>query len=84
MTNVDEAALAELAETAHALSHTLRRTGEQHLDLAALPGSEHDLLRFVHAHPGCSISEAARALRLQTSNVSATVRSLMEIGRAYV
>ncbi|MHA6615871.1 MarR family winged helix-turn-helix transcriptional regulator [Pseudonocardia sp. DLS-67] len=79
MTDVD-VELDDLAEAAHTLSRTLRRTGELEVGLDQLPGSELDVLRFVVAHPGASVSEVARALRLQTSNVSTTVRALVERG----
>lgn len=79
MTDVD-VELDHLAEAAHTLSRTLRRTGESEVGLDQLPGSELDVLRFVVACPGASVSEVARALRLQTSNVSTTVRALVERG----
>jgi DNA-binding MarR family transcriptional regulator len=79
VTNVD-VELDQLAEAAHTLSQTLRRTGEHEVGLDQLPGSELEVLRFVVAHPGASVSEVARALRLQTSNVSTTVRALVERG----
>lgn len=77
MTNVD-VDLGQLAEAAHTLSRTLRRTGEFQVGLEQLPTSEFDVLRFVAAHPGASVSEVAQGLRLQTSNVSTTVRALVE------
>jgi DNA-binding MarR family transcriptional regulator len=79
VTNVD-VELDQLAEAAHTLSRTLRRTGESEVGLEHLPTSEFDILRFVVAHPGASVSEVARGLRLQTSNVSTTVRALVERG----
>lgn len=79
MTDVD-VELDDLAEAAHTLSRTLRRTGEAEVGLEQLPTSELDVLRFVVANQGASVSEVARALRLQTSNVSTTVRALVERG----
>jgi DNA-binding MarR family transcriptional regulator len=79
VTDVD-VQLDQLAEAAHTLSRTLRRTGELEVRLEQLPTSELDVLRFVVAHPGASVSKVARGLRLQTSNVSTTVRSLVERG----
>ncbi|TWF80620.1 MarR family transcriptional regulator [Pseudonocardia hierapolitana] len=79
MTDVD-VQLDQLAEAAHTLSRTLRRTGELEVGLEQLPTSELDVLRFVVTHPAASVSEVARGLRLQTSNVSTTVRALVERG----
>jgi DNA-binding MarR family transcriptional regulator len=74
--------LDQLAEAAHTVSRTLRRTGELEVGLDQLPTSELDVLRFVVARPGASVSEVARGLRLQTSNVSTTVRAL--VGRGLI
>jgi DNA-binding MarR family transcriptional regulator len=79
VTDVD-VQLDHLAEAAHTLSRTLRRTGELEVGLEQLPASELDVLRFVVTHSGASVSEVARGLRLQTSNVSTTVRALVERG----
>ncbi|HLU60109.1 MAG TPA: helix-turn-helix domain-containing protein [Pseudonocardia sp.] len=79
MTDID-VELDQLAEAAHTLSRTLRRTGELEVGLEHLPASEVDVLRYVVARPGVSVSEVARGLRLQTSNVSTTVRALVERG----
>ncbi|QYN39295.1 MarR family transcriptional regulator [Pseudonocardia sp. DSM 110487] len=79
MTDVD-VQLDHLAEASHTLSRTLRRTGELEVGLEQLPASELDVLRFVVTHSGASVSEVARGLRLQTSNVSTTVRALVERG----
>jgi DNA-binding MarR family transcriptional regulator len=79
VTNVD-VRFDKLAAAAHTLSRTLRHTGELEVGLEHLPASEVDVLRFVGAHPGSSVSEVARALRLQTSNVSTTVRALVSRG----
>lgn len=81
MTDVD-AELAELATCAHILSRVLRRTGEQDVGLPPLPASEFEVLQHVGSHPDSSVSDVARALRLQTSNVSTTVRAL--VGRGLV
>ena len=72
--------LRQIAVAAHVLSRTLRRTSEIQVGLEPLPGSEFDVLEFVGAHPGASVSDVARGLRLQTSNVSNTVRQLVGRG----
>jgi DNA-binding MarR family transcriptional regulator len=77
-----DAQLDQLAEAAHILSRTLRRAGELEVGLAQLPTSELDVLRYVVTNPGASVSEVARGLRLQTSNVSTTVRAL--VGRGLI
>jgi DNA-binding MarR family transcriptional regulator len=79
VTNTD-ARLRQLATASHVLSRTLRRTGEIQVGLEPLPQSEYDLLEFVGSHPGASVSDVARGLRLQTSNVSNTVRQLVRRG----
>ena len=80
MPDVTQVELAALGEAAHVLSRTLRRSGESQVGLEPLPPSEFDVLQHVVTHPGASVSSVARALRLQTSNVSTTVRSLVERG----
>jgi len=45
-----------------------------------LPPSEFDVVEYVGAHPGASVSDVARGLRLQTSNVSNVVRNLVNRG----
>ena len=72
--------LRQIAVASHILSRTLRRTSEIQVGLEPLPGSEFDVLEFVGAHPGASVSDVARGLRLQTSNVSNTVRQLVQRG----
>jgi DNA-binding MarR family transcriptional regulator len=72
--------LRQIAAAAHMLSRALRRTAEIQVGLEPLPGSEFDVLEFVGGHPAASVSDVARGLRLQTSNVSNTVRHLVERG----
>ncbi len=78
--NVTDADLRSIAASVHVLSRTLRRAAEAQADLDPLPASEFDVLYYVGAHEGSSVSEVARGLQLQTSNVSTTVRSLVERG----
>lgn len=79
VTDVDDD-LRAIAASVHVLSRTLRRAAEAQVDLDPLPASEFDVLYYVGAHEGSSVSEVARGLRLQTSNVSTAVRSLVERG----
>ncbi|MFZ2174529.1 MAG: MarR family transcriptional regulator [Rhodococcus sp. (in: high G+C Gram-positive bacteria)] len=69
-----------LAHTARSLVWALRRFGEREAGLARLPQSEIDVLRAVEENPGSTVSEIARFLGLQSSNVSTTVRNLVERG----
>lgn len=83
MTNVDDdVELGRLAGAVHTVSRALRRTGELQAGLEHLPASELDVLQFVAAHPGVSVTVVARALRLQTSNASTSVRAL--VGRGLI
>lgn len=75
-----DAGLGRLVTAAHVLARTLRRSGELRVGLQPLPASEYDVLQFVSAHPDATVSEVAQGLRLQTSNVSTTVRALVDRG----
>ena len=59
---------------------SLRRFGERQVGLDPLPHSEFEVVRTVSDHPGITVSDAARLLSLQPSNVSTTVRRLVERG----
>ncbi|MEJ8278524.1 MarR family winged helix-turn-helix transcriptional regulator [Pseudonocardia spirodelae] len=72
----------ELVGSVHDLSRVLRAAGERAVGLDAITGSEHEVLRWVSARPGQTVSAVARGLGLQPSNVSTTVRSL--VGRDLV
>ncbi|UDH01352.1 MarR family winged helix-turn-helix transcriptional regulator [Rhodococcus opacus] len=69
-----------LAQTARSLVWALRRFGEREAGLASIPNSEIEVLRTVAERPGSTVSEVARFLGLQSSNVSTTVRSLVDRG----
>lgn len=69
-----------LARTARSLVWSLRRFGEREAGLSAIPNSEIEVLRAVAERPGSTISDIARALDLQNSNISTTVRRLVERG----
>ncbi|WP_409240019.1 MarR family winged helix-turn-helix transcriptional regulator [Streptomyces sp. PA5.6] len=67
----------ELTPALYALSRVLRFQGMDEAGLWQLPPSELELLRYVHAEPGTTVSVLARELGLHASNVSATVRGLV-------
>ncbi|OLM12513.1 Transcriptional regulator, MarR family [Pseudonocardia sp. Ae717_Ps2] len=69
---------AAMVDAVHDLSRVLRAAGEHAVGLDAITGSEHEVLRWVAARPGHPVSTVARGLGLQASNVSTTVRSLVE------
>ncbi|GAA3470287.1 MarR family winged helix-turn-helix transcriptional regulator [Nonomuraea roseola] len=64
------------------LARALRFSGVAEAGLYALPPSELEVLRYVVQEPGVGLTALARALGMQASNVSATVRSL--VGRDLV
>ncbi|MGW0045386.1 MarR family winged helix-turn-helix transcriptional regulator [Rhodococcus sp. NPDC003348] len=77
---VSDEVARHLAQTARSLVWTLRRFGEQEAGLSRLPQSEIEVLRVLAERPGSTVSEIARLLGLQSSNVSTTVRHLVERG----
>ncbi|MEV0324105.1 MarR family winged helix-turn-helix transcriptional regulator [Streptomyces sp. NPDC050658] len=70
----------ELTPPLYALSRVLRFQGMEEAGLWRLPPSELELMRYVHAEPGVTVSVLARELGLHASNVSATVRGLVNAG----
>lgn len=69
-----------LAQTARSVVWALRRFGEKEAGLSRLPHSEIEVLRVVEEQPGSTVSDIARNLNLQSSNVSTTVRHLVDRG----
>lgn len=69
-----------LTPALYALSRILRFQGMDEAGLWRLPPSELELMRYVHAEPGVTVSVLARELGLHASNVSATVRGLVNGG----
>ncbi|WP_104992563.1 MarR family winged helix-turn-helix transcriptional regulator [Deinococcus sp. NW-56] len=65
-----------LTQTIQDLYWALRRLADHATSAVPLPPSEVEVLRHIHRHPGGSVSEIARDLGLQHSNVSVTLRSL--------
>lgn len=69
--------LQPLITTIQDLYWTLRQFWERAIVTVPLPLSEIEVLRYINRHPGCSVSDIARDLALQHSNVSVTLRSLV-------
>lgn len=78
--DVTDSELRTIASAVHVLSRSLHRRGVAQVGLDVLPPSESEVLQQIRARPGSSVSEVARALRLQTSNVSTSVRGLVARG----
>ncbi|WP_454791257.1 MarR family winged helix-turn-helix transcriptional regulator [Mycolicibacterium lutetiense] len=70
----------DTAAAVRTLVWALRRFGEKQVGLEPLPHSEFEVIRTVGDQPGISVSDTAHALGLQPSNVSTTVRKLVERG----
>lgn len=70
----------DIAAAVRTLVWSLRRFGEKQVGLEPLPHSEFEVIRTVGDSPGISVSETAHVLALQPSNVSTTVRKLVERG----
>jgi DNA-binding MarR family transcriptional regulator len=76
----DPPAPADLAAALQALALRLPRLVERNLGMSTLPRSELEVLVLVVDGSGPSVSDVARELGLQTSNVSTTVHQLVERG----
>jgi DNA-binding MarR family transcriptional regulator len=76
----DEREIRDIATTVRTVVWSLRRFGERQVGLDPLPHSEFEVIRTVSDHPSITISDVARILGLQASNVSTTVRRLVERG----
>ena len=72
--------MREFAAVIHDLSMRLRRLGERRAGLSPLPHSELEILVQVLDRPQATVTDVARALGLQTSNVSTTVHQLVDRG----
>lgn len=70
----------KLTPPLYALARVLRFQGMEEAGLWRLPPSELELMRYVHAEPGVTVGVLARELGLHASNVSATVRGLVNGG----
>lgn len=70
----------DIAVAVRTVVWSLRRFGERQVGLDPLPHSEFEVIRTVSDNPGITVSDVARTLALQPSNVSTTVRRLVERG----
>jgi DNA-binding MarR family transcriptional regulator len=70
----------DIAVAVRTMVWSLRRFGERQVGLDPLPHSEFEVIRTVSDNPGITVSDVARMLALQPSNVSTTVRRLVERG----
>lgn len=78
--SADSREIHDIAATVRTLVWSLRRFGERQVGLEPLPQSEFEVIRTVSDHPSITVSEVARILGLQASNVSSTVRRLVDRG----
>jgi len=72
--------IRDIAATVREVVWSLRRFGERQSGLDPLPHSEFEVIRTVSDNPSITVSEVAKALGLQASNVSTTVRRLADRG----
>lgn len=72
--------VAEIASSVYDFLSATRRLMERPNQKLAISQSEIEVLQFVSQHPGCGVSDIARLRFLRASNVSATVRRLMNGG----
>ncbi|MEN4473844.1 MarR family winged helix-turn-helix transcriptional regulator [Mycolicibacterium cosmeticum] len=72
--------IRELALALHELSWRLTRLGPARAGLDPLPSSELAVLRAIVDEPGLSVSDVAAVVAMQSSNVSAAIRALVERG----
>lgn len=77
---MDAASEREFASAVRAVVFRLRRLGEHSVGIEPLRLSEVDVLVHVIDHPRVTVTEVAAALGLRPSNVSVTVRVLVERG----
>ncbi|MCG5433745.1 MarR family winged helix-turn-helix transcriptional regulator [Mycobacterium sp. MYCO198283] len=80
MTVTSSPTLHELALALHDLSWRVARFGPAQVGIDPLPATELAVLRAVMMTPGGSVSDVAAALSMQSSNVSAAVRVLVNRG----
>lgn len=69
--------VAEIASSVYDFLSATRRLMERPNQSLEISQSEIEVLQFISQHPGCGVSDIARLRFLRASNVSATVRRLI-------
>ncbi|MBX5487577.1 hypothetical protein MHAS_00543 [Mycolicibacterium hassiacum DSM 44199] len=77
---MDDTSVRELAAVLHGLAWRIARLGPAKAGVEPLPSSELAVLRAIMDAPGCCVSDVAASVSMQSSNVSAAVRALVERG----
>ncbi|HIW95779.1 MAG TPA: MarR family winged helix-turn-helix transcriptional regulator [Candidatus Corynebacterium gallistercoris] len=72
-----EVDVAEIAASVYDFLSATRRLMERPNQALEISQSEIEVLQFIAQHPGCGVSDIARLRFLRASNVSATVRRLI-------
>lgn len=72
--------VAEIASSVYDFLSGIRRLMERPNQKLSVSQSEIEVLQFIGQHPGCGVSDIARLRFLRASNVSATVRRLINSG----
>ncbi|RAV32305.1 MarR family winged helix-turn-helix transcriptional regulator [Corynebacterium heidelbergense] len=75
-----EVDVAEIAASVYDFLSATRRLMERPNQKLSVSQSEIEVLQFIAHHPGCGVSDIARLRFLRASNVSATVRRLINAG----
>lgn len=72
--------VSEIASSVYDFLSGIRRLMERPNQKLSVSQSEIEVLQFIGQHPGCGVSDIARLRFLRASNVSATVRRLINNG----
>lgn len=72
--------VTEISSAVYDFLSALRRLMDRPNQKLAISQSEIEVLQFISQHPGCGVSDVARLRFLRASNVSATVRRLINSG----
>lgn len=72
--------VSEIASAVYDFLSALRRLMDRPNQKLSVSQSEIEVLHFISQHPGCGVSDIARLRFLRASNVSATVRRLINSG----
>lgn len=74
---IPEIDVSEIAASVYDFLSGIRRLMERPNQKLSISQSEIEVLQFIGQHPGCGVSDIARLRFLRASNVSATVRRLI-------